>query len=209
MRSYEFGVSGNGFPREHGYHLLAALSKPFPFLHGRNDLQILGIRGTRRHNKDTVIFLDRSSKLQIRGISPEEADAMVGTELAVDGYPIKIGSYREYRIKPSSLLVSSRVIFDMTDKKISHSSFGAVLTSLLPAGVKWDLNEDTTALHIVKPGSDKGKTDFHLEGYTVRLADVPADFSVTLQEKGLGAHRSMGCGIFYPGSPAVWARIFA
>ena len=185
--AYNFPLDEGGrIPQDNGYPILAALSRQHPFVHGRYDLQIAPVRGTRMRKNHAYVVTDRFSRLHVRGLSQDEASALEDSWIYVGGSLLHIGKAEEVGVKPSSLLVSRLVVLtDIVDKE----DFLAEVKNLVK----------TSSVQIGKRKSIRVKGRHYL-GYPVVLRDLSAEESLRIQQRGIGRFTSMGCGVFYPGS---------
>lgn len=187
MYAHEFPLTRGVIPQDHGYLVLAGLSCPCPNLHGRHDIQIAPVRGTRTSTND--LRLDHNSVLHIRGISDDEADQLLdagyfGIKDQVIYLPPR---YRKRVLQPSGHLVSRVTLFRNCPQ---IEAFEEALAGVLPVGVTYTLGRQR-AVRI---------KNMHWIGYRVTLTDLTPEQSLTIQSTGLGNGRSMGCGVFYPGT---------
>jgi len=204
-----------------GYQILSGLSLRHPWIHGRRDLQIAPVRGTIRKNPRFTLpqrgrdpghesqYMNRSvelgnqtdhhSILHIRGMTPEEAKELSNTWFIANGQTILLGPAREVELHPvphlhSRLTVLNRIFLDETS---DAGVFVARLrhNSQIPPEV-----EVTTGRTRVLSIRDK-----NLIGCAVGLYNLPPEESLRIQGTGIGKCTSMGCGVYYPGSPK-WDR---
>ena len=187
---HEFQLTpGARLPQDNGYILLGALSAKFPFLHGRKDIQIAPVRGTR--NEDNSIRLDGSSFLHIRGLNENEVKEISGSWIFLNGTVVGLGKVSPVRAIPHSKLVSRQVIFpivkgDLTSPEIQ---FETALKRNLPDTVSVERIGNRKMFHI------KG---IQMIGFPVVLTGLDSVTSLAIQQNGIGKHTSMGCGVFYP-----------
>jgi len=193
MDAYEFPVRTGKVPQDNGYALFSALCREVPPLHGRYDIQIAPLRGTRCDD-DKNIRMDRGSILHIRGITAEEALKIQGCgRLFVGDQVLFLDPCRMRALVPSPLLVSRLTILpDM----VGEMEFLATLGGLVPTGTQVRLGRKRAL-------SYKGRKYL---GYSVVLTGLTSDDSLRIQERGIGKFTSQGCGVFYPGSPRTGAK---
>lgn len=191
---FQLKTSGVKIPQDHGYMVHSALSKPFPFLHGRHGLQIAPIRGTRTDEAQPRILLKGFFYLYIRGITNEEADTMLShEEFILNGVPIQICTYQKEKIVPSPKL-SARVV--LLDNAVDLITFSQDLKTLLPDGVGANIKRQRAAtMKVMKDG-----THIVWKGYSVTLTGLTPEQSLAIQTTGLGHGKALGCGVFYPGT---------
>lgn len=187
MEAYEFPiVPGAVIPRDCGYVLLAALSTAHSFLHGREDIQIAPVRGTRLYDRPSLIRMDHKSVLHIRGISAQEAEALAHTWLRVDNAILALEKPRIRTLTPSSFLTSRSVVLE---DKFNAEDVRESVQSLVGIGT-------------VQVGRSQGLRMHgrHFKGFHVCLSDLDMETSSRVQSEGIGRFTSMGCGVFYPGA---------
>jgi CRISPR-associated protein Cas6 len=185
---YQFQLTpGAIIPEEGGYQILSGLSRQFPFLHGRPDIQIAPVRGARLPRKG-YLQTDRSSVLHVRGLSPDEVARMSGGWFQVDGNLIGMGSAVAVRPVPAPDLVSRLVVFDAEEGPASSDWFLNRLARVAPVGCDMTLG---------RPRSIRVKGRSFL-GYGVRLGNLTQADSERVQSSGIGRFTSMGCGVFAP-----------
>ena len=172
----------------------SALSKPFPFLHGRHDLQIAPIRGIRTEEPQPKILLKGFFYLYLRGISNEEADTMLSHgEFTLNGVPVQICAYQKEKLIPSPKL-SARVV--LLDNAVDLITFNQDLKTLLPNGVTASIKRQrATTMKVMGDG-----TRIVWKGYSVTLTGLTPEQSLAIQTTGLGHGKTLGCGVFYPGT---------
>lgn len=189
MKAHEFKITASQgtLPQENGYLLLSGLSLKFPFLHGRSDLQVAPLRGTR--TKDNRVALDQSSVLHIRGLNKNEAVLMGDSWIMVENMILGLGRAKEKRLDPAPYLVSRLVVLP---DQVKEDEFHKTLTSVLPEKVDIRLGRRRGITF-------KGRTFL---GYSVHLLGLDSETATKVQADGIGKFTSMGCGVFYPGRRA-------
>lgn len=195
MYNYEFTLAAKGIlvPQDHGYMLHSALSKQFPFLHGRHGLQIAPLRGTRTQEEHPQLILDSDTILHVRGISNEEADQMLDHGYFFLGSrQVWVKSYRKTPLRPSDRLVSRLVLFR---DAVDGMAFIETLKSKVPEGVSIEVGRSRAAL--VKKTPDRLRV---WKGYRVTLTNLTPEQSLSIQQTGIGHCRALGCGVFYRGT---------
>ena len=191
MHAHEFSLRGSHvlFPLDHGYILRSALSKPFPFLHGRHDLQIAPLRGTR--TTSGMSQMDKSTTLHIRGLSNEEAQQMSEHGyFYLNGQQVWLERCRVPVIQPSARLVSRLVLLRDC---VSQQEFLDALVEKLPVGVYFSLGSNRAT--VIKTDPIK-----RWKGYVVTLTNLTPEQSLDIQAHGIGHHKTLGCGVFYSGT---------
>jgi CRISPR-associated protein Cas6 len=184
MRSWEFSVQpGAKLKQDCGYTLLSALSRRFPWMHGKAGLQIAPLAG-RRVDDDHKIETDARTVLHVRGISREEADRIAGSWCLVESVLLAFGEAREVLLTPHSRLISRLVLLeDVFDRDGFEHQVRAIVGQ---EGAQITTGH-RRALEM------KGR---HFLGWSVTLRGLDASTSLHVLEHGIGRHRSMGCGVF-------------
>lgn len=177
-------------PQDHGYHLLAGLSRCVPSLHGRHNIQIAPLTNMNRQNDRLVS--SSQSQVVLRGISDAEASALERKVFQLGTADCALGAHFTRPINYSKTLVSRLTIFDMEGPLAPDTFLAEFLARWSPrvdvTGVEFDLGS-VRALEI--------KNHFRL-GFSVRLTQLTEAQHKDLVTTGIGHHRSMGCGVFRP-----------
>ena len=189
MIAYEFKLTSTGLlPQDNGYILLSALSRKFPFLHGKKDVQIAPLRGTRTRDS-RHIQIDHKSILHIRGITADQAVEISDSWVMAQGSMIHVEKSRPKELSPSDYLASRLVVLKSA---VSKADFKCELATMLPEGVDYHVGNRRRSIRV------KGR--FYL-GFSVHLKGLTPEASMQIQAGGIGKFTSMGCGVFYKGNP--------
>jgi CRISPR-associated protein Cas6 len=139
------------------------------------------------------------SRLRLRLPSEEIAPylAFAGARLDLDGHALDVGIPRVEPLRPAPAL-SARLV------TIGHH--------VEPAAFKASVHQQLAALGVLAepgliPSADPARAGQpvrrvirvkgrRIVGYAVRVAGLTAEESLTVQERGLGSRRRMGCGVF-------------
>lgn len=170
--------------------LLSALSRTFPHLHSRPDLQIAPLLGARHIQEGRRLQLD-GARLHIRGLSHEERSRMaVGWVALPDGAVVGWRGSKVVELGPSPTLVARLAVFRGVTEP---SDFAAVMLDHLH-------RLGAAATCTVEVGSSRGlevKETF-LKGYAVKVRGLDLKTSALILRDGLGIGTSMGAGVFHP-----------
>jgi CRISPR-associated protein Cas6 len=187
MVDLQFELRGERMPAEHGLPLCRAVLEHLPWL---ADAPHAGIHAVRAAAIDgATLGLSRRVKLVLRvpRARIEEARALEGRRLGLEGAALEVGAARERAIEPWSALHARLVVAGPEDE----TAFLAALKRLLAeAGYDFDIVLGRAA-SLATPGG-------RAVGYAVLLHGVTQQASIELQERGIGAHRLYGCGILVP-----------
>lgn len=181
-----FPVQGKTVPVDHGYALYGALSRICPHLHQSEDAAVHLIRG--RYCGEGLLALSSLSRLKLRipaGKLPLYL-ALAGKSLDVDGHALRLGVPNPYLLLPKTAVYSHLVTTkNGNDEERFKAEVGKQMISLNVQGKLTIGRRRTFKVH--------GK---QIVGYSMLVSELTAEESLTLQEKGLGGRRKMGCGVF-------------
>ncbi len=208
MSDVIFKIECHSLPVDHACDLSTAISNKAPWLltsdgAGVHPIHVAGTQnGWQRPDAQSgePLILSKRTRLRIRVPVDQTSrliDALSDTEHTIGDQTLKITSGRPAALQSSATLFSRYTIYaDGCDGEESFlqrvvddcNRLGFQPTKLL-CGMS---NELTTPSGL-------------LEAKSVLIADVPVEYSMLLQEKGLGDFRLMGCGIVIPhkGTDAV------
>lgn len=174
---YDYKLKVGALKQDDGYRLMAGLSARYPFLHGRESIQ-LAPRGDRFH---------------IRGITPEEAWRLENGWAKVGTTMIAWDRHMRYDARPYDKLFCPIVVFHLQDG-VTEDKFDAAL-------------QDVIDTHYPGADVIRGKLRTfpykHLSfiGWQVFVNGLTDEQSLLLQGHGMGKWTSCGCGIFQPARP--------
>ena len=187
MTAYSYAIESRAkLPQDNGYIIMSALCRKFPFLHARGHYQIAPVRGTRRDHGRSI-QLDHNSVLHIRGLPAEAAEAIGSSWILASGQMIGLGKAVPVPLTPAPHLVSRQVVFDNI---VNEAKFREEVQQIVGPEVQVSTGR-RRGLHC------KGRVFL---GYSVTLAGLTPEQSLHIQNTGIGRFRSMGAGVFYPGS---------
>jgi CRISPR-associated protein Cas6 len=195
-----FAIDCKRLPVDHAYALSRAIKETLPWMEEGGGVGIHAIHmagsqnGWQRpeHGTDSHLILSRRTKLTIRVPKERAADLrrdLQGVTLDVAGCPLTVG---EGRVRPlsSETTIFSRFVVAPSD--FTEDDFlAATASDLQDMGIR------------VRKALCGKSTPLSTPAGTVHtrsllLADLSPEESIRLQQRGLGAHREMGCGIFIP-----------
>lgn len=197
-----FAVVGKDIPLDHGYLLYSALSHILPGLHRDRDAAVHPIRGDA--TGDGTLRIAGRSRLCIRTGAERIADilALSGKTLFLGRHPLRIGVPQVLSLTPATNVAARMVTIRGF---IEPADFLAAARRQLDAlGISPGAVPEipTSGDGQAKPGQPirrilriKDKT---IVGFALHVSGLTAEESLTLQEKGLGGRRHMGCGVFVP-----------
>ena len=195
-----FSIVGTTLPLDHAYGLYAAVSRVLgPQCHTDADVGIHPIRGvpvgpSELHLNAASCLRFRTPTARIRALL-----ALAGKELNVDGYRLRVGVSRTHCLRPAPSLYSHLVTIKGFEEPVPFlDAVQRQLDALNVAG-RPTVPLRTSGPHEGEPTRRvlriKDKT---VVGFALLVSELTAEESLTLQEKGIGGRRHMGCGIFVP-----------
>jgi len=196
-----FSVACKRLPVDHAYALSAALQQAAPWIAeddskvGVHTIHVAGSQnGWERpdHGTDQYLILSRRTKLTIR-VPKQRTERLQrdleGTTLDISGCPLTIGSGKVRRLSAETTLFARHVAAVPDDTEAGFLAWVAQALKDQGITLRKALCGKTTLLTT---------PDGILRTRSLMLSDLAPAESVHLQQKGLGPHRRMGCGIFIP-----------
>lgn len=183
-----FSFTGATLPSDHGYALYGAISRLLPEAHEADWLAIETIPGAARG--DGITQLDQQAALKIR--LPQDRIPLLlklaGKRLDVSGHQLRLGAPQIYLLQPAPALYARIVtIKGFTEPE---AFLAAVCRKLDEQGITGE--PSIGPRRVVRVGNHT------IVGFSLAIHDLTDEGSLTLQERGLGGRRRMGCGIFFP-----------
>ena len=184
-----FRLNGSSVPVDHGYALYAALSRIAPEIHAAKEIGVQSIRGTYAGNG--LLHLTEFSRLILR-LPDDQIRAylkLAGKKLEIDGRAAFVGIPKVRALRP---VVSLRA------RLVTIKGFMEIDTFLEAA------KRQLQAMNVAGEISVGERRTFRVKekqvvGFEVAVTTLTAQESLTLQERGLGGRRRMGCGVFVSG----------
>ena len=193
-----FSIACKTLPLDHAYSLSQAVQEILPWLAQEEGAGVHAIHvaesgnGWVRPNEvDAILYPSRRTKLRVRVPKHriEEGKNLTGKTLDLEGHAVSV---KEVSVKPLSdyPTVFSRYI--VTEGFETETAVLEEMVKQLKAmGIKPKKLLCGTESIITTP-------DKAIRTRSLMLADLSVEESVTLQMKGLGTHRWLGCGLFIP-----------
>jgi CRISPR-associated protein Cas6 len=182
-----FELQGTALPLDHGWALYQALVKLAPWFDDETLLGIHPVHGTDTGNNE--LMLNRRAKLVIRcpAARLDDLARLEGLSFVAGPHTLTLG---KPKIKPLTLhtpLYAHTVCTGSNDEIAFTQDIIRILDTL-------NIN---TRFICGKPqklfDGEKIAT-----GYSLMLHGLPIEHAIRVQQKGLGLHRKLGCGIFIP-----------
>jgi len=204
-----YRVDCRALPLDHAHALSRALLAALPWLADEPRAGIHLIHGAESGNgwmrpedvENALLHLSRRTRMTLRLPRErlEDAEALVGQELDIDGHRLRVGESSVKKLSPLSTLFARHVVVDPAHDE--QAFLQAVAGEIQALGVP------VTKL---MPGKSHAfrTPDGVVYTRSVMIADLDPEHAVRLQEEGVGPLRKMGCGLFIPhkGIKAVNAK---
>lgn len=193
-----FGIACRALPVEHAYALWSAVGGVLPWLRdepgaGIHPIHVAdsGNGWMRPGRPDDLLHPSRRTKLVIRVPKTRIADAerLSGHTLDVAGHALRVDAASVRRLSPLTTIFSRYVAIE---RVLDENAFLAeALTQLNGLGVKPKKMLCGIEHSIATP-------DGPLRTRSLMLAELTPAEALTLQQRGLGPMRHLGCGLFIP-----------
>lgn len=193
MVDLAFALEGRVLPREHRELLATALEAALPWL---AETPGAGVhRLNLAHGAGAQALLSLRTKLVLR-VPRERADdaaALVGATLDLGGHPLRVGALHARELLPWGTLYAHVVAADADVVPDEAAFMREVEGELRELGVP--CRPICGRLQQLESG--------RLQGYSLMLDGLSAADSLRLQQRGIGRHRRLGCGVFVPHKSAA------
>jgi CRISPR-associated protein Cas6 len=196
-----FPVQGAHLPADHGYPLYAALTHLVPALHRAPWLGVELISGLPQ-GKGVIALPPHGTRLYLRIPVDRFADVLplAGKRLEIGGYPVRLGIPLARPLVPASSLYARIVTIKpcLEPEPFLEAARRQIVTLGIEATLT--LSREGRSRRIV---TIQGKK---VVGFSLAAHGLSAEDSLTLQSRGLGGRRRMGCGLFNAITNAHYAQ---
>ncbi len=194
-----YNISCKMLPLDHAYEFSRALQDALPWLADEESAGIHLIHGAESGNgwyrpenaENEILHLSRRARMSIRipKARIEDARALVGQTLEIDGYPLTVG-------EPTTKLLSSMpTLFSRYVVGAEGQDEEEFLEHVV---------EEMRKLRIPVRKIMCGRSHMlrmpeeNIHTRAIMVADLDPAHAVLLQEQGIGPGRKLGCGLFIP-----------
>lgn len=196
-----FAVRCRMLPVDHALALSEAVRTVLPWLGGTPGEGVHTIHGAesgngwqRPEDPDTgLIHLSRRARLILRlpRVRVAEARSLTGARLEVLGQTLEVGEARERELAPLPTIFSRYVLCEPGEEDDEPRFLARVAEELRAMGVPVRKALCGRAHPLRTPQGRR-------LARSLMLADLDPEDSLRVQERGVGAGRVMGCGLFLP-----------
>jgi CRISPR-associated protein Cas6 len=217
MCDVSFRITCCSLPIDHAADLAQSLCQTNQWLHelhgtGIHPIHVAGSQNgwQRPDNDDQLLLLSKRTRLKIR-IDTAHTDQLIaslnGTTHRIAEHELQILDGNPIELRPAATLFSRYTVY-LQDQPTKRSK-GAITTASEDIGK----DEEQFVRRVISDCEQLGfaptkvlcgrslpiaTTDGPVIARSILLADVPREHSLSLQERGLGDLRLMGCGIVIP-----------
>ena len=194
-----FDIDCRELPVDHAQGLSRALLQAVPWIGDDERIGIHSIfmagsqNGWERPDPDSGqrLLLSRRTKLTLR--APKERveqlqQELRGIQLEIDGCPMTLGKSKTRPLTPDATLIARQVVSHSDDEE-RFLEWAAGELQAMGIRIKKALCGKSLALNTA---------DGPIHTRSLMLADLRREDSLRLQQRGLGPHRKLGCGLFIP-----------
>ena len=199
-----FGIDCKRIPVDHAYLLADALRQAVPWIAeepgiGVHSVHVAGSQnGWERpeHGTGSFLVVSRRTKLTLRAPRDRIADLLhelPGTTLELGGETLVVGAGKTKPLSTETTLFSRYVALELANP--TSEDEGLFLETAARILAEMDIRvRKAVCGKINRLATPEGSIATH----SLMLAGLTPDESIRLQQRGLGAHRLLGCGIFIP-----------
>lgn len=183
----QFELRGSRLPVDHGYLLYKALTRLLGWLATEDRVGIQPIHGAETGTGELI--LNRRAKLVVRVPAERIQDllTLTGQTIEIAGQTLRIG---EGKLRP---LVKHTPLFShcVATGSDEETGFTTDIIRMLD-----EMN--ITCRFVCGRRQTIATAEGTVSGYSLMLHGLPIEHSILVQQRGMGGHRRIGCGIFIP-----------
>lgn len=194
-----FGMECRCLPADHAFALSQAIQSVLPWFSEEPHAALHTIHGAASGNgwqrpdePGALLLLSQRTRLTLRLPNHRLADAqqLVGRELDVGGYPLKLKQPNVKLLSTITTLFSRHLAADVdsSDEELLLAWAADQLRALEIRPRKMLFGTEHYIVTRTQP----------LRVRSLMIADLEVEESLRLQQHGLGPHRHLGCGVFIP-----------
>jgi CRISPR-associated protein Cas6 len=191
MVDVAFALRGHWLPRDHRRALADAVMRALPWFASEQPAAAVH-RLNVSVGGDAQALLSRRTRLVLRVARERLVDAqrLAGADLDIEGHKLDVGEPQVRELVPWGTLYAHFVASEQHDEA---AFLAAVESELAALGVRG------RAICGRAQHADGGR----LNGRSVMVDGLSAADALRVQDRGLGAHREWGCGVFVPHKSAA------
>ena len=192
-----FAIACPSLPVDHAYALQQAIQEALPWFAEEPLAGLHTVHGAasgsgwmRPEGADALLQLSHRAKFALRlpAHRAQEAAVLVGRTLQVAGWPLQVEKMTLRPLSRITTLFSRCVVLAEGDETVFVSAAIAELGAL-------GIRAERMVCGRVTPVATPERT---YQARSLMLAGLAPEHSLALQRQGLGAGRTLGCGLFIP-----------
>lgn len=187
-----FPVDGQTLPREHAQALQEVLCLRWPWLESDPVAGIHPVKVVHGSGDHALLSGRTRLLLRVQARRMDELLALDAAELNVDGHLLRLGPPRLRELRPHATLYAHKVAAADADEMAFMAEVGRELETLTIGGER-----------VCGMSQRMAVSGALVNTFSLMLHALPAEQSLRLQQRGLGPHRLLGCGIFVPHKSAA------
>ncbi len=194
----QFRIRCPALPVDHAWPLAQAIQQHLPWFMQEPRAGLHLIHGAESGNgwerpeaQDALLHLSRRTPLILR-LPMELAEAareLVGHTLDIAGHPMEIQEARQKQLAMTRFLYARHIATDPDTPEEAFIAWAVDELKQMGLGFKKILCGKPHALD---------SPDGPIHTCSLMVAELSYEDAITLQEQGLGPHRTLGCGLFLP-----------
>jgi CRISPR-associated protein Cas6 len=197
-----FHISCRCLPLDHAHSFSLAVREQLPWIDEEEQAGIHLIHGAESGNgwirpddaENQLLHLSRRARMTLRVPKQriDDTHALTGTALDIEGHRLEVGSAK---VKLFSTLPTQFARYVVVPEGVNRDDEEAFMSytadQLRELGIRVRKLLCGRGHRIRHPDGD-------LQTRSVMLADLEVEQAVLLQQRGIGQHRKIGCGLFIP-----------
>lgn len=187
-----FPIDGQTLPRDHAQALQQVLSAQLPWLDADPVAGIHPVKVVQGNDAQALLSRRTSLLLRVGAERANELLALAGLDLNVGGYLLRLSRPHLRELLPHTTLYAYRVAAESADELTFMAAVERELAELAIGGERVCGKRQRMVV--------SGRV---LDTFSLMLHALPPEQSLRLQQRGLGSHRLLGCGIFVPHKSAA------
>lgn len=187
-----FPIDGQTLPRDHAQALQQVLSAQLPWLDADPVAGIHPVKVVLGNDEQALLSRRTSLLLRVGAERAGELLALAGLDLNVGGHLLHLSRPHLRELLPHTTLYAYRVAAESADELTFMAAVERELAELAIGGERVCGKRQRMAV--------SGRV---LDTFSLMLHALPPEQSLRLQQRGLGPHRLLGCGIFVPHKSAA------
>lgn len=194
-----YGIQCKMLPLDHAWAFSRALHEALPWLADEEDAGIHLIHGAESGNgwyrpeneEGQILHLSRRARMSLRVPKAriEDAKALEGATLDLDGYPLEVGKASTRLLSSIATLFSRYVVGGdgQSEEEFLEQTVQEMRKLRIPVRKIM-----CGRSHLIRT------PEANIHTRAVMVADLEPAHAVLLQERGIGPGRKLGCGLFIP-----------